>query len=134
MADDFILGGYPDNFDPTGDIAGEAEDASHAMLLEAEQTTLTEFGKVTSCFRTSEGKNFLAWLKQHTVDLPAFFPESYPLGQSGRIVQLPAAEQGFIREGQNMIYREIARMMEAVEVGPSDKLTAHMANKEAENA
>lgn len=127
---DFILGGYPEGFDPTGDIEQQAADASGAMMLEAEKNTLDEFARVTACLRGAEGRAFLDWLYSKTVEQPAFFPENYPLGAAGAVIQLPAAEQGFIREGQNMVYREIKRMMAVVEAGPSETLTSYLSEKE----
>lgn len=135
---DFILGDYPDaleagDWDPTGNIEEMAADASGEMLLEAEGRTLALYSNVTACFRTADGKVFLKWLKDKTIELPAFFPENYPLGQNGAVTALPADQQGFIREGQNMIFREIKRMIQLVDNGPSEKLTAYVASKESSN-
>jgi len=130
-ANDFILGGYPDGFDPTGNIEDQATAASDEMMLDAEKSTLDEFSRVTACLRGATGRAFLDWMRSKTVDQPAFFPENYPLGSAGAVIQLPAAEQGFIREGQNMVFREITRMMAVVDAGPSANLTTYLSEKEA---
>ncbi len=134
-AKDFILGNYPadfgtDAFDPTGNIDDQAAAASLANVLSSEKASLDEFARVTACFRTGEGRAFLDWARAKTVDQPAFFPENYPLGAGGQIVQLDASQQGMIREGQNMVYREIVRMMDAVDKGPSPELQARITEKE----
>lgn len=137
-AKDFIFGDYaqgtdsfPDGgFNPHGDLNEQAEAANLEMMMEAEARELHEATAVTHSFRTADGKVFLEWLKTKTVDLPTFFPADYALGAKGVVVQLPAEQQGFIREGQNMIYREIIRLIGIAEAGPSAALTDHLATPE----
>lgn len=54
---------------------------------------------IARTFSTEEGRQVLAWLRQVTIETPAWVP-----GQE--------ASYGFAREGQNSIVREIERRME----------------------
>lgn len=126
-ADSWITGGHPnpqidvaDGYDVRGDTDGQAAEATAANMAQAEMSRLQEYGDVTRCFTTPEGRAFLDYLRRMTIEQPAFFPEGYQLGQDGAVFQMPADQQGFIREGQNMIYRHIVMMQTALEAGPSE--------------
>ena len=54
---------------------------------------------IARTFSTEEGRQVLAWLRERTIETPAWVP-----GQE--------ASFGFAREGQNSIVREIERRME----------------------
>jgi hypothetical protein len=54
---------------------------------------------ITRTFSTEEGRQVLAWLRQVTIEVPAWVP-----GQE--------ASYGYAREGQNSLVREIERRME----------------------
>lgn len=127
---DFILGPEytgQDHFDPGRPLDEQAEAATEEMQLEAEARLLHEYNEVTRCFRSPSGRVWLEWLRSKTIEQPAFWP------QDGYPVQLTAEQQGFIREGQNMLYREIIRMMDVADKGPSEQLQRFIeARKEAE--
>ena len=74
--------------------------------LKAYETARMIAGAVTS----PEGVLFMAWLKSMTADQPCFSPQA--------IAGNYAAEQGFFREGQNSVYRDILRQIEVAHAGP----------------
>lgn len=54
---------------------------------------------IARAFSTEEGRQVLAWLRQVTIEVPAWVP-----GQE--------ASYGYAREGQNSLVRELERRME----------------------
>ena len=114
----WITGDYGGRFDPGGDLDEQAAEASAAMAGPSEEERLAQLNNITRCFRGPDGQAFLDWLKQLTVDRPCFFPADYPLGQDGQYLRLTPEQNGFVREGQNMVYREIMAMIDEVERGP----------------
>jgi len=89
---DFLDGGW--------DALHNAPQISAEQKREQAEKRFIEAKLISGAMTTASGKRFLAWLRSKTVDQPSFVP-----GPHG-------ADQGFFREGQNSIYREILRMME----------------------
>lgn len=70
---------------------------------------------VTKCYGTTNGKRTLEWMRKMTVDLPCFVPGNI---ETNPFRELDAVHQGFLREGQNSLFREILRMFDVAEAGP----------------
>ena len=97
LMDKLGLGGW-NEIENAPELAKEQQEAAHAKQLEAAKI-------VSRAMLTSEGQAFMNWLKMKTVDLPCFVAGQH------------AAEQGFTREGQNSIYREIKRLIKIARDG-----------------
>ena len=89
---DFLDGGW--------DALHNAPQISAEQQFEQASVRFNEAKMITAALTSASGKRLLSWLRSKTVDQPSFVP-----GPHG-------ADQGFFREGQNSIYREILRMME----------------------
>lgn len=90
---DRILAGHQ----PTPEQARSADHAKEEVARIA--------ADISATFATPAGQSTLAWLRRVTVEQSAFVPG---WGRDG----LSAEQQGFLREGQNSIYREILRYMQ----------------------
>lgn len=75
-----------DWFQPTANVSTDAVRPSNEEIDVA----------ISRCFGTYEGQRVLAWLREVTIEQPAFVP-----GMD--------ASHGFAREGQNSLVREIER-------------------------
>ena len=60
-------------------------------------------------FSTPSGKTVLRWLRDHTIELASFIPGTPD-----------SDKQGYVREGQNSLVREIERQIEVAEKGDPD--------------
>lgn len=97
-----------------GDL-DQDEQKNDKARQEAAQKSFQDAQKFHICFNTPTGKFVLDWLRTRTVELPGFMPDVIP-------GSLSASEQGFIREGQNSMYREIRRLMKIAEQGPPETI------------
>lgn len=95
-------------------LAGEGWSALDAISAEKEpdpaavEADFALSKAIAATFSAGAGGEVLAWLRQRTIEQPAFNPDAGPM----------AASQGFFREGQNSIYREIMRRIAAAQAGP----------------
>lgn len=71
---------------------------------------------VQATFASPAGQATLAWLRRVTVEQPVFVPGIGERQYTG----LDAVHQGFVREGQNSIYRELHRMMDLAQDPPKE--------------
>jgi hypothetical protein len=86
-------------------------DAPAAISEEEQERAAEETYRINSAihrtFRKGDGAIVLEWLREKTIEQPTFNP-----------ALVNPAEQGFTREGQNSIVREIERRMKVAEEGP----------------
>lgn len=80
-----------------------------AAAIEASAEMLQTRYETACIVKNGVSAGFLDWLRSRTVDQPAFVP-----GMGGT----DSAYQGFLREGQNSIYREIVNQIAIAEAGP----------------
>lgn len=117
---DLILGDNGGSLLDIRDLPSDGQPAyeDQVKAYEAEVERIGELARVTSCFRTAEGREFLEWFRRHTIDQPHFFPYDYrDTAVQHQLLMLSAEQQGFVREGQDMVYRWITEMMAAVDAG-----------------
>jgi hypothetical protein len=79
---------------------------------------------IAATFGSGTGALVLAWLRERTIEQPAFNPDAGPM----------AASQGFFREGQNSIYREIVRRIAEAREGPPSAARKSRRKKEDPDA
>lgn len=86
-------------------------DAPSAVSDEEQERAAEEAHRINSAihrtFAGGTGAIVLDWLRDMTIEKPSFNPSSPN-----------ATVEGFTREGQNSIYRELVRRMRAAEDGP----------------
>jgi len=97
LMDKLGLGGW-NEIENAPAIAKEQQEEARAKQME-------EAKVVSRAMLTPEGQAFLNWLRIKTIDLPSFVPGPH------------ASDQGFTREGQNSIYREIKRLIKIARDG-----------------
>lgn len=102
-------------------LAGDDGPAQQQLVekqKDAARETLAVARDVAAVLGGPAGTHVMAWLRRCTVDLPAFVPGV----QGQQYVGLDAVHQGFLREGQNSIYRELERLRDLGNNPPQELL------------
>lgn len=88
-----------DGWATSDDALADNAEAQYAASLKQYQDDLI----ISDALGSGNGAVLLEFIRSKTIEQPSFIPGS--LGIETGIAGLSAAEQGFIREGQNSMYR-----------------------------
>ena len=112
------------NMDLVDDILAGSTDVADAKMkertLELARESLALGRDIAAVAKTGAGAHLFEWLERCTVALPAFVPGIGEQAYTG----LDAVHQGFLREGQNSIYRELVRLRDMGNNPPAELLAA----------
>lgn len=108
------------------DIVGQIlESGKHdpAAVVEAQRKaaikSLEVARNVNATFTSPAGAATLQWLRGVTIEQSSFTPG---VAGGSAFSGLDSAYQGFVREGQNSIYRELVRLMKYAQDPPAEVL------------